>query len=84
MYLLIVPQEFCILKNIYEFLHFFAPGSTVYLNTSSAIHLHCIWFSWKGKKQISTTIKINSSKTNFCNLALLALLLEVKETTRRK
>ena len=68
----ILPQGFCILKNVYESFNFSALDSTVYSNTSWAMHLHYIWVSWKGRKQTSATIKINWSKIHYYNLASLA------------
>ena len=44
----------------------------------------CMFILWKGKKQISTTIKINGIKIHFYILGLISLLLQVKSTTRRK
>ena len=41
-------------------------------NTSWAMHLLYIWLSWQGKKQSSTTTKINRIKTHCCDLETLA------------
>ena len=91
----ILVQGFCILMNVYEFFNFSPLGSTAYFNRSWTMHLHYIWVSWKEKKQISTTIKINWSKIHFCNFihfillqsvstSLISLLLQIESTTRRK
>ena len=67
------PQGFYILMNVYEFLKFSSLGSiSQYSNRSWAMHLHYVWLSWQGKKQLSTTVKTDWTKIHFYNLALLA------------
>ena len=64
-------QGFFISMNVFDFLKCFTLGN-IPCNTLWTMHLHYMWFSWQGKKQFSTTTKINWIKILFYNSASLA------------